>query len=110
MMDFCPAKSKTLFSPRQKYTDFADGRQSSAQLSGDDWLHVQNVLGFCWDHPQMADKCFFVLGQLFILNMFDRPKHCFGTKVFVFLPADDGFLSQKNPNVFRQKSIVCARL
>jgi hypothetical protein len=31
-------------------------------------------------------------GQLSkILNMFDRPKHCFGTKVWFFLPADDGF-------------------
>jgi hypothetical protein len=26
--------------------------------TGDDWLHAQNVSWFCWDHPQMADKCY----------------------------------------------------
>jgi hypothetical protein len=26
--------------------------------TGDDWLHAQNVSGFCWDHPQTVDKCF----------------------------------------------------
>jgi hypothetical protein len=41
---------------------------------------------------------FFFCGQLSkILNMFDQPKHCFRTKVVVFLPtlaADDGFLCE----------------
>jgi hypothetical protein len=45
--------------------------------------------------PADGGQMFFVRGQLSkILNMFDQPKHCFGTKVFVILPADDGFLSK----------------
>jgi hypothetical protein len=25
--------------------------------TGDDWLHAQNVSGFCWDHPQTNILC-----------------------------------------------------
>jgi hypothetical protein len=48
--------------------------------NGDDWLHVQNVSGFCQDHPLVCRQ----LSK--ILSMFDQPKHCFGTKVLFFYP------------------------
>jgi hypothetical protein len=39
--------------------------------------------------PADGGQMFFFREQLSkILNMFDRPKQCFGTKVVVFLPAN----------------------
>jgi hypothetical protein len=47
--------------------------------------------------PADGGQMFFFHWQLSkVLNMFDRPKHCFGTKVCFFLPTDDGFLSKTN--------------
>jgi hypothetical protein len=105
-MDFCPAKSKTLFSPQQKSTDFCPRRPQTADYRPASLLFTWHRN---WRWLATRAKCFMVLlgspadgGQMFfvrgqlskILNMFDRPKHCFRTKVFVFLPADYGFLSK----------------
>jgi hypothetical protein len=95
-MNLCPAKSKTLFSPRQKSADFcprhpqtADNRPASHLFTwhrNRRWLATRaKCIGILLGSPADGGQMFFVRGQLSkILNMFDRPKHCFGTNVFGF--------------------------
>jgi hypothetical protein len=47
-MDFCPAKSKTFAC----YARFLCSRRDIS--TSNDLLQVQNVSGFCWDHPQIV--------------------------------------------------------
>jgi hypothetical protein len=108
-----------LFSPRQKSADICQRHPQTADNRPDShlftwhlhrrWLATRaKCFVVLFGSPVDDGQMFFVRGQLSkILNMFDRPKHCFGTKVFVFfLPADDGFLSKNK--CFRTK-IHCLR-
>jgi hypothetical protein len=91
-MDNCPAKPKTWFSPRGFLSSSsADGGQSSGQS----FVHMTSAPAMIGYTRKMfrsfvgiaRRQMFFVRGQLSkILNMFDRPKHCFGTKVCFFYP------------------------
>jgi hypothetical protein len=54
------------FTRRRRTNVFGYARFCSRDIgTGDDWLHAQNVSGFCWDHPQTADKCFWLRAVLF---------------------------------------------
>jgi hypothetical protein len=72
-----------VFTP-QKSADFCLQTADKSPASPVSW--------FCWDHPQTADKRFWLRAVL-LLNMFDR-QNIVSEQVCFILPADNGFLSE----------------
>jgi hypothetical protein len=72
--------------------------------TGDDWLHAQNVSGFCWDHPQTNVFCSRTIVQN-IRKTCLTGQNIVSEQMFLIFA---GFLSKNN--VFGQKSIACARI